>query len=423
MTRPAYRLPNGAVPVLVSADSPELMRRDGAALLSYTESHPEAGPDRIAEMIFRTRSARKYRALAMAADRDQLTSALRAVIDSRVHPHVVTSTTPAAPRRLAYVFPGQGGQRPGMGKMFYESIPAFRAEVDLCAQEFARQLGHSPLEYLLDEHLPAEDIACTVQPALFTQMAGIAAMWQSFGIAPTVTVGHSQGELAAAYLSGTMPLADAVLVVGTRARAADEFTSGDYAMAVAAADRDTCEEILARCSGWAELSVVNSPNMVGISGDRKAVHGIVETFTERGVFARVIGVQYPAHTSAINGLGDRMRAALRDRLQNPKFLDTEIGCLGGTLGAAITADLPVDQYWFWNLRNTVRFDKAITAAAELGVDTFVELAEHPTLQLAVRENLSSVETPDRATAGCRHISTHRARPRRVHQKSRLDRHR
>src|SRR4029077_9646786 len=102
-----------------------------------------------------------------------------------------------------------------------------------------------------------------------TQMAGLAAMWQSFGIAPNCVIGHSQGEIAAAYVAGAITLADAVSIVGIRARAADEFESGDYAMAVVAADRDACEDLLARCSGWAQLSVINSPSMMGISGDRE----------------------------------------------------------------------------------------------------------------------------------------------------------
>ena len=108
------------------------------------------------------------------------------------------------------------------------------------------------------------------------------------------------------------------------------------------------------------------------------------------MFARVIRVQYPAHTSLINDLAEKVRAATQRELQNPKFLDTEIDCLGATLGGPITPDLPVDEYWFWNLRNTVRFDKAIAAALALGVDTFVELAEHPTLQLAIQENLAAL---------------------------------
>jgi mycobactin polyketide synthetase MbtD len=393
-----YRLPDGTIPVLVSADTPDLLQGEAAALLSYATDHLEVAPQAIADMLFRTRIARRHRALAMVADRDELLGALRAMLDGREHPALIRTNAAATVRRVAYVFPGQGVQRPGMGKLFYESIPAFRSEVDRCAEAFASPLGESPLDYLLDEHLPAEDTAGTVQPALFTQMAGLAAMWRSFGLAPNITIGHSQGEIAAAYVSGTITLADSVSVVGIRARAADEFESGDYAMAVVAADRDTCEDLLARCSGWAQLSVINSPSMMGISGDRETVQDIVDTLTARGTFARVIRVQYPAHTSLINELAEKVRADTQRELQNPKFLDTDIDCLGATLGGPIAQDLSVDQYWFWNLRNTVRFDKAIAAALPLGIDTFVELAEHPTLQLAIQENLAALHDGDeRAT--------------------------
>jgi mycobactin polyketide synthetase MbtD len=383
-----YRLPDGTIPVLLSSDTPGLLHDEAAALLSYTADHPEVTPQAIAGMLFRTRIARRHRILAMVADRHELVSGLQAVIDGREHPSLVRSSTPATARRIAYVFPGQGGQRPGMGRLLYEAVPGFRAEVNRCAEAFATLLGESPLNYLLDEHLPADDDAVTVQPALFTQMAGLAAMWRSFGIAPMATIGHSQGEIAAAYVSGTITLADAVRVVGIRAHAADEFASGDYAMAVVAADRDTCEDTLARCSGWAQLSVVNSPSMVGISGDRETVQGIVDTFTGRGTFARVIRVRYPAHTSLINEVAASVRATTQRELQNPKFLDTDIDCLGATIGGRITQELPVDEYWFWNLRNIVRFDKAVQAALALGIDTFVELAEHPTLQLAIQDNLA-----------------------------------
>jgi mycobactin polyketide synthetase MbtD len=385
----SYRLPDDTVPVLLSAATADLVRDEAAALLSYARAHPETAPQAVAGMLFRTRTARPHRALAMVTNRDELLDACEAIAAGRQHPSVVRTDAPATARHLAYVFPGQGSQRPGMGRIFYESVPAYRAEVDRCVDVFQTLIGESPLDYLLAEQLPAADCARTVQPALFTQMAGLAAVWRSFGIEPTMTIGHSQGEIAAAYVSGTISLADAAHLVGIRARAADEFITGDYAMAVVAADRDACEDELARCVGWAELSVVNSPGMTGISGEREAVQRIVDTLTERGTFARVIQVRYPAHTSLINKLADKVRTAARRQLANPTFLDTEMPCVGATLGAPITADLPADEYWFWNLRNTVRFDKAIAAALQLDADTFVELAEHPTLQLAIEENLDA----------------------------------
>ncbi|MGH3956800.1 MAG: nocobactin polyketide synthase NbtC [Mycobacterium sp.] len=384
----SHRLPDGTTPVLLSADTPEGLRREASALLAYVLDHPRTAPNRIAGMIFRTRAARRYRALLTVQDHGQLAAALRAVVTGANHAHVVRNAEPATSRRRGFVFPGQGGQRPGMGRLFYDRFPDFRDEVDRCSELFGTQFGRSPLNYLLDEGLPADDSARVVQPALFTQMAGLASLWRSVGVIPDVAVGHSQGEIAAAYVSGALSLAHAVTVVGTRARIADEFPADDYVMAVIAADRDSCEELLARQSGWAELSVINSPSMVGISGQRETVQRIVERLTEDGVFARLIPVRYPAHTSMIASIGSEIRKALVERLGVIEFVDSEIDCIGATLGAPITSEIPVDQYWFWNLRNVVRFDRAIASAVTAQVDTFVELSEHPTLQLAIRENLA-----------------------------------
>src|SRR5262249_3688938 len=173
-----------------------------AAVLGYVTEHPEVTAQAIAGMLFRTRIARKHRTLAMVASREELVTALQAVVDGRAHPPLISTNPPPTPAPIAYLFPGQGSQRPGMGRLFYESVPAFRAAVDACADTFEMQLGESPLNYVLDENVSADDTAVTVQPALFAQMAGLAAMWRSFGVAPSATIGHSQGEIAAAYVSG-----------------------------------------------------------------------------------------------------------------------------------------------------------------------------------------------------------------------------
>ncbi len=397
----SYRLPDGSVPVLLSSDHLGLLPGEAAAVLSYLEDRPEVSPDRVSDMLFRTRVARRHRALAMVRSRDDLVDALRAIAEDRGHPAVVRTGEPAAAHRLAYVFPGQGGQRPGMGKLFYERVPAFRAEVDRCDAMFRELFGESPSAYLLDDGLPADDSARIVQPALFVQMAGLAAMWRSAGIAPDAVVGHSQGEIAAAYVSGTMTLADAVLMVGIRARAVDTISSDRYAMAVAAADREECEQLLARRSGWAQVSVINSPRLVGISGERDTVQDVVDTLAANDRFARLIRVRYPAHTDRVVECRASLDDAVHGRLSNRRFLDTDIDCLGATLGGPITPDLPVDEYWFWNLRNTVRFDKAVEAAVEREIDTFVELAEHPTLAMSIQENLAGAAA-GRRVAGTSH---------------------
>ncbi|MFH5207397.1 nocobactin polyketide synthase NbtC [Antrihabitans sp. NCIMB 15449] len=390
-----YLLPDGTTPVLLSADTREALRRESVALLDYLAQRPEVTPAQVAATLFRTRTARRFRALAMVRDRTELDAALTSIAEDSPNPKVVTSIGPATKRKRAYVFPGQGSQYPGMGRMFYSESPVFRKAVDEAEEHFARLFGISPLAYLLhDSEKDGErpDAVEIVQPALLMQMVGLAAMWRAAGIEPAATVGHSQGEIAAVYVSGASTLADAIRVVTIRANAVAALSLSGYSMAVLGIDRDECEALIARQTGWTELSVVNSAHLLCISGDRDTVLQIVELVNARGRFAKEIRVQYPAHTSMVNQFRDQFTSVAED-LDNKEFAVPEIDCLGATLGGAITSEFPVADYWFWNLRNRVRFDLAVAGAADRGIDTYIEIAEHPTLMLAVQETLSSA--PDR----------------------------
>lgn len=371
------------------------MRAEAAALRDYLLAHPEVGPDALAAMLFRTRTPRRHRSLVMATGRDDLLPALAAVTAGEPHPAVVTGGTPATARRVGYVFPGQGSQRAGMGRMYYELSPVFRAAVEEAEEVFTRLFDVSPLTYLLDDAHDEEQLR-VVQPALMMQMLGLAAMWRAAGVEPAATVGHSQGEIAAGVVSGTFTLADAVRVVTLRGTLVDELgvrfraEQRYYSMAVLGVDRDTCERLLARTSGFAELSVVNSAHVLVIGGDRETLAGIVAEQTERGVFAKEIRVAYPAHTSLVSEFRSTFcDPALVAGFDRQTFTETPVECIGATLGATLTPDLPVGDYWYWNLRNTVRFDQAVGTAVERGIDTFVEISEHPTLALALMENLGT----------------------------------
>ncbi|MTE11486.1 nocobactin polyketide synthase NbtC [Nocardia aurantiaca] len=392
----SHRLPDGSVPVLLSSDTADGVRAEAAALAAYLEQRPAITPDRLADMLFRTRTARRYRSLAMVTERAELLDALRAIIDGDSHPAVVTGDGPATARRIGFVFPGQGGQRPGMGKLYYDLSPAYRAAVDECAAVHAERFGHDqPLHYLLGAAGSYQDTVWEVQPALMFHMTGLAAMWQAAGVRPAATIGHSQGELAAGAVSRVMSVRDAVLVVTHRARLVERISPRGYSMAVLAMDREDCEALLARHSGWAELSVVNAPHIMAISGDRETIVDMVAAAAERGHFAREIGVAYPAHTSIVAEVRADFEGFLGDEMRSPTFFDVEIPCYGATLGTRITPDLVHERYWYWNLRNRVRFDLAVVAAASDGIDTLIEIVEHPVLQLALQENLTLVP-PDPA---------------------------
>ncbi|WP_067819238.1 SDR family NAD(P)-dependent oxidoreductase [Nocardia inohanensis] len=387
----SHRLPDGSIPVLLSSDTADGLRAEAAALLGYLEAHPAVTPDRVSDMLFRTRTPRRHRALAIVTTRTELLDGLRATASGDPHPGVVVGDGPATARRVGFVFPGQGSQRPGMGKLYYELSTAYRETVDACSAIHAERFGHTqPLHYLRGDEGQYEDTVWEVQPALMFHMTGLAAMWRAAGVRPAATIGHSQGELAAGAVSGVMSLHDAVLVVTHRAHLVERISPRGYSMAVLAMDREDCEALLARHSGWAELSVVNAPHIMAISGDRQTIRDMVEMATARGQFAREIGVSYPAHTSIVAEVRADFEGFLGGEMDTETFVDAEIPSYGATLGAAITPDLTQEQYWYWNLRNRVRFDRAIVCAASDGIDTLIEVVEHPVLQLAIQENLTLV---------------------------------
>ncbi|MEU0540846.1 acyltransferase domain-containing protein [Nocardia sp. NPDC005978] len=387
----SHRLPDGTIPVPLSSDTGPGLRAEAAAVAGYLECHAAVGPDRVSDMLFRTRTVRRHRALAMVTARSDLLQALRAIAAGVPHPLVVAGDGPATARRIGFVFPGQGGQRPGMGGLYYELSPAYRAAVDACAALHAARFGQNqPLHYLLGDEGRFQDEVWEVQPALMFHMTGLAAMWRAAGVHPAATIGHSQGELAAGAVSAVMSLHDAVLVVTHRSRLVERLSPRGYSMAVLAMDREECEALLARHSGWAELSVVNSPHIMAVSGTRETVGELVVSATGGGRFAREIRVAYPAHTSIVAELRADLGAFLSADMENEHFLPTEILCYGSTLGEILSPELAQEEYWYWNLRNRVRFDRAVVAAATDGIDTFIEVVEHPVLQLAIQENLTLV---------------------------------
>ena len=392
--RAAHRLPDGRVPVLLTGDSPELLATAAAEVARYVRAHPEVPVSEVGDQLLTTRRRLRHRAAIAAADRDDLLSALDAVAAGDPHPDAATGT--AARRRVAYVYPGQGSQRPGMGALDYRVSPAYREAVDECHRASLRLFSASPRDYVLGT-LAADDPAATdvrvVQPALFMHMVGLTAMWDAAGARPSAVIGHSQGEIAAALRAGAMTLDESLVVVTERAHLVHELSPRGYTMAVLGIDQDECEKILARNSGWAELSVVNSEHLICISGTRDTVLDIIDELEGRGKFAREIRVEYPAHTSVVSRFQGEFVAALARYPMSECFADPAVDCYGATLGEAIDSSMTLGDYWFWNLRNRVRFDRAISAAADDGVEVFIEMAENPTLALAMAETLSAVPHP------------------------------
>ena len=382
-------LPDGRVPVVLTAHAADLVGRDAASILRYLDRRPAVTDvGAVAATLLRTRRLRRHRAAILAADRAELTDALRALAAGEDHP-LVTRGMAGAQARTAFVFPGQGSQWPAMGVEAYDRLPMYRVEVDSCAAEFAAQGLPSPLDYLLaDSRAETNDFSqVQIQGAQFVHGVALAAVWRSHGVLPDLTVGHSLGEIGAAYVAAAITLPVAVGVLAARATLLDTLT-GPYRVAVLGISPDDALAVVAATPGWAELSVVNSPTSVAISGETEAVAVAVRTVTDRGGFAQEIEMWFPAHTTALDGL----RAELDALLPAGEFAETPVQFLGSATASAVAPGTDFADYWYENLRTTVRFDRAVTAAVHCGATTFVELSAHPALLFATGDVLES--TPD-----------------------------
>ena len=372
--------PDGRTPFVLSAHTEDLVRTDAAAILRYLDRAPDLHD--VAAHLVRTRRLRRHRAVIRAADRDELAAALRAVMAGDEHP-LVTSSSSTGAGRLAFVFPGQGTQWPGMGADAYRELPNYRSVADACAVAFLAIGKPSPLAYLngVDGQQFSE---IEIEGAQFVHAVALARVWQTCGISPDLTIGHSLGEVAAAYIAGSITLDDAVTVIAARAGVVDQLP-GSYAVAALGISAADARELIAGIDGWLELSVVNAGTSIGVSGDRAAVAAAVATVTAGGRFAREITVGFPVHTSILEPLRD----GLRNQLPDTEFLATTVPFIGAATGDVVAAGTRFADYWYGNLRDMVRFDRAIATAARLGARSFVELSAHPALAYAVTDVLGA----------------------------------
>ncbi|CAJ1581699.1 mycobactin polyketide synthase MbtD [[Mycobacterium] wendilense] len=376
---------DGRVPVLLSAHAPDLIAADAEAITRYL-ARDTASPISAAEVaaqLLRTRRVRRHRTLVRAADVDELRTALAAVARDEPHPLVSTAAAATAPR-IAFVLPGQGGQHPGMGTDAHRLLPAYRDAVETCCAEFSAAGWAPPLRYLTEADDPESFAEIEIQGAQFTHAVALAAVWRQHGIVADLTVGHSLGEIAAAYLAGVIDLPAAVGVVAARAGVVAEL-DGDYAVAALGITPDAARELIAATQGWLELSVINASSAVAVSGEAQAVSAAVARVRERGQLGREITVNFPVHTSVLEPLRDWVQGQLPTPDRGGRFTESPVQFIGGTTGAVVDPSTSFVDYWYDNLRNTVRFDNAVQAAIDCGATVFIELSGHPALLHAVAE--------------------------------------
>ncbi|OBA64063.1 polyketide synthase [Mycobacterium sp. 1100029.7] len=361
------------VPWVLSAKSLPALQSQATRLASHIGADQEIDSADVAWTLA-GRATFEHRAVVVGRDRDQLLAGLEELAGDALGASVLRGQAQPAGKHV-FVYPGQGSQWLGMGVELLDTAPVFAAQMQACEEAFSEFVDWSLIDVLRGAPgAPGTDRVDVVQPVLFAVMVSLTELWKSVGVNPDAVIGHSQGEIAAAYVAGALSLRDAARVVTLRSKLLRSLAHSGGMVSIACST-ERARELLAPYGNRISIAAVNGPAAVVVSGEVAALEELIGFCGDLELRTRRIDVDYASHSVEVEAIRDKLAKALagiEPRSSRVAFFSTVTGSRLDTAGLDAA-------YWYRNLRQTVQFDQAVRAACEHGYRTFIESSPHPAL--------------------------------------------
>jgi malonyl CoA-acyl carrier protein transacylase/acyl carrier protein len=358
------------LPWLLSARSAEALRDQAERLLRHVGENPRVPAADVGYSLALNRSAFEHRAAVTGTDREALLRGLTALAADQPSADLVRAVAAAGPK-TAFLFPGQGSQRPGMGAELYARFPVFADAFDEVCAELDPLLDR-PLREVVDAGPDSPDhglldLTGYTQPALFAVGVALFRLVEHWGVRPDHVLGHSVGELAAAHVAGVLSLPDAAALVAARGRLMQALPPGGAMFALAVPEADVLP-LLAGREAAVGLAAVNGPASTVISGDEHAVADVVAAVAARGAKTRRLRVSHAFHSPRM----EPMLAEFREVAERVEYHEATVPVISDLTGEPTTR-LGSADYWVDHVRATVRFQDGMRHLEREGVTAFLEL--------------------------------------------------
>ncbi|MGW1469618.1 type I polyketide synthase, partial [Streptomyces sp. NPDC002308] len=384
--------PTGAgspLPWVLSGRTPQAVS-DQAARLLATLDRPDRAPAGTAHALLTDRSHFDHRAVVVAAGRGGLADGLDALVRGEPAGNLVRGTATESVRTV-FVFPGHGSQWAGMAEGLLDTAPAFAERIEECARALEPLVDWSLTDVLRQvQGAPTLDRVDVAQPALWAVLVALAAQWKAYGVRPDAVVGHSQGEVAAACVAGILTLEDAARIVVERSLILAGLV-GKGGMASLALPLAEVERRIAAWPGRLSVATVNGPSAAVVAGDESALDELLAECEARGERARRIRAATVAGHSPVI---DEVKDELLDRLAFVRPRTGEVP-LWSTVTAALAAPGELDaEYWYRNIRQTVRFAPVVEELLAERYTVFIEVSPHPVLIGSIQDTVDGTAAAD-----------------------------
>ncbi|MGW6690881.1 type I polyketide synthase [Streptomyces sp. NPDC054961] len=387
--------------VLLSAGSPELLVQHIGGVLDALDTADEPPLAAVAHTLG-SREPLRARIAIVATDTDGFVRRLRHAREQLLAgtrgdlgdgAFAADAPLPPAQRRIAFVFPGQGGQRPGMMKDLYDRFAGFRSAVGVLGAVARRDLGFDLGELLyggagtsgddaedLRQRLASTEVC---QPLLGTVQIAATRVLADCGVAPDLALGHGVGEFAAAAAAGALNQVDAVRLLVHRGAALRRADSGPGGMLAVQSDKETCRRLVEDIDDvW--LACFNQPRQVVVSGTRQGIAALRQACAEAGIVTAALDASHAFHSPRMAPAEERMRSGLASRRISSPVLP---------FVSSVNAEVCTDpgrlrELWTRHASTPVHFSDAVRTAYDEGARVFLQVSGGSSLLTSVRRNLT-----------------------------------
>ncbi|MEZ5410407.1 MAG: SDR family NAD(P)-dependent oxidoreductase [Acidimicrobiales bacterium] len=354
----------------VTGANQERAAENAQQLIDLIQAAGEAGFEAQVEAAWRAARGQSRWIVAGRTRSELLTALAELVLDGSC---VASGQHRSGGRRVTFVCSGMGPQWARMGRGLALEIPAFARRVNEIDGLLAVHHGGSVWEELAG-HDPGDVLPTRLaQPGNFLLQAALHDLLVAEGIRPDAVIGHSAGEVAAAYAAGIYTLEEAARVAVVRGRLQATLAGRGVMLAVGLSEAEAAEAI-ADLPG-VSLAAINDHQAVTVAGDASQIAELEQRMRDQRIFAKTLRVEVPYHSPVM----DEIAADLADQMSFIEPKPARLPIYSTVSGSLSTGEEWGAGYWPRNVRLPVRFAQAVELALADGSTTFVELAPHPVL--------------------------------------------